>query len=270
MELRMTSQSMHTTLETFLKRFETCYVQFKHNQLNPQHLEKLIDIYGQFIRHPFYEQAYKAWQDEAVKTRLTQQLIAITAECVKAVEIVRARRLIKGQPMKSDYFDNIEYCISEEFRHCQLTKDDTLLLIGSGAYPMTLIQVAKETGASVIGIDIDEEAVQLGRQVVQRLAPSYDIQIYHGPVEQLARLQEVTHVMMSSTIPVKYQILDQLYHLTSKPLYVSMRYGDGFKSLFNYPSEAVDQRKWRCIDQHHRPNHIFDIVIYQKVGDLDG
>ena len=39
---------------------------------------------------------------------------------------------------------------------------DKLLLIGSGAYPMILIQVAKETGASVIGIDIDPQAVDLG------------------------------------------------------------------------------------------------------------
>jgi ribosomal protein L11 methylase PrmA len=31
---------------------------------------------------------------------------------------------------------------------------------------MTLIQVAKETGASVIGIDIDPQAVDLGQRVV--------------------------------------------------------------------------------------------------------
>ena len=35
---------------------------------------------------------------------------------------------------------------------------------------MTLIQVAKETGAAVIGIDIDSEAVDLGQRVVNVLA----------------------------------------------------------------------------------------------------
>ena len=85
------------------------------------------------------------------------------------------RRLLDGQASTTGYFDNIEHCIDEEFGQCSITSNDKLLLVGSGAYPMTLIQVAKETGASVIGIDIDPQAVDLGRRIVNVLAPNEDI-----------------------------------------------------------------------------------------------
>ena len=88
-------------------------------------------------------------------------------------------------------------------------KNDKLLLIGR-AYPMTLIQVAKETGA-VIGIDIDSEAVDLGQRVVNVLAPNEDIVISNQTVDQLEDIQSVTHIIFSSTISIKYDILNELY-----------------------------------------------------------
>ncbi len=58
--------------------------------------------------------------------------------------------LLQRTGVPTGYFDNIEHCIDEEFGQCSIASNDKLLLVGSGAYPMTLIQVAKETGASVI------------------------------------------------------------------------------------------------------------------------
>lgn len=89
---------------------------------------------------------------------------------------------------------------------------------------MTLIQVAKETGASVIGIDIDPQAVDLGQRVVNVLAPNEDIQISNQTVDQLPDINEVTHIIFSSTIPVKYDILAQLFELTNDHVVVAMRW----------------------------------------------
>ena len=96
---------------------------------------------------------------------------------------------------------------------------------------MTLIQVAKETGAAVIGIDIDSEAVDLGQRVVNVLAPNEDIVISNQTVDQLEDIQSVTHIIFSSTIPIKYDILNELYTLTNDEVVVAMRYGDDMKSI---------------------------------------
>ena len=62
---------------------------------------------------------------------------------------------------------------------------------------MTLIQVAKETGASVIGIDIDPQAVDLGRRIVNVLAPNEDITITDQKVSELKDIKDVTHIILA-------------------------------------------------------------------------
>ena len=59
----------------------------------------------------------------------------------------------------------------------------------------------------------------------------------------------MTHIIFSSTIPIKYDILDQLYELTNDNVVVAMRYGNGIKSLFNYPSQKTDDKHWYCVSQ---------------------
>jgi len=44
-----------------------------------------------------------------------------------------------------------------------------------------------------------------------------------------------------------------------------MRYGDGLKSLFNYPMQKVDETKWQLIEKIIHPQSVFDVILYQKV-----
>ena len=196
-------------------------------------LETLMDDY-EFILNPIYEQQFNAWRDVEEKAQLIKSLQYITAQCVKQVEVIRARRLLDGQA--SGYFDNIEHCIDEEFGQCSIASNDKLLLVR--CISMTLIQVAK-TGASVIGIDIDPQAVDLGRRIVNVLAPNEDITITDQKVSELKDIKDVTHIIFSSTIPLKYSILEELYDLTNENVVVAMRFGDGIKAIFNYPSQET-------------------------------
>lgn len=75
----------------------------------------------------------------------------------------------------------------------------------------------------------------------------------------------MTHIIFSSTIPIKYDILNELYTLTNDEVVVAMRYGDDIKALFNYPSQATDETQWRCEELQTRPKQIFDIALYRKV-----
>lgn len=43
-----------------------------------------------------------------------------------------------------------------------------------------------------------------------------------------------------------------------------MRYGDGLKSIFNYPKQETHPQQWTFVDDITRPDQIFDIALYQK------
>ncbi|XAP98015.1 D-histidine (S)-2-aminobutanoyltransferase CntL [Staphylococcus aureus] len=251
-------------LQQYLEKFEAHYERVLQDDQYIEALETLMDDYSEFILNPIYEQQFNAWRDVEKKAQLIKSLQYITAQCVKQVEVIRARRLLDGQASTTGYFDNIEHCIDEEFGQCSIASHDKLLLVGSGAYPMTLIQVAKETGASVIGIDIDPQAVDLGRRIVNVLAPNEDITITDQKVSELKDIKDVTHIIFSSTIPLKYSILEELYDLTNENVVVAMRFGDGIKAIFNYPSQETAEDKWQCVNKHMRPQQIFDIALYKK------
>ncbi|PHK50153.1 staphylopine biosynthesis enzyme CntL [Staphylococcus edaphicus] len=256
--------NINEQLEIYLKAFEQRYTEVVQNNENIHKLEELIERYSGFVLDQQYQQAYTSWLDIKEKQRMTQQLADISAKSVKLMEELRAQRLLNGEASTSQYFENIEHCINEEFGQCKVRANDKLLLVGSGAYPMTLIQVAKEIGAEVIGIDIDDTAVDLGQRVAKTLAPEANIHISNKTVAQLEDIDTVTHIIFSSTVPIKYQILDQLYALTNNQVVISMRYGNGFKALFNYPMEETNLKKWKCVHKQLRANQIFDVAIYRK------
>lgn len=214
----------HTKIENqlqyYLEQFTYLHQLVLEDSRHIVDLENLIDEYSQWILQPLAEHHYLTWNDLETKISFTKKLQEVSAKCVKQVEVIRAQRLLNGRASTSGYFENIEHCINEEFGRWQIGQNDKLLLIGSGAYPMTLIQVAKETGAAVIGIDIDSEAVDLGQRVVNVLAPNEDIVISNQTVDQLEDIQSVTHIIFSSTIPIKYDILNELYTLTNDEVVV--------------------------------------------------
>ncbi|HEC2146144.1 TPA: staphylopine biosynthesis enzyme CntL [Staphylococcus delphini] len=264
-EMYRNINEFETRLLNYQQQFEHLYNTIQQGERALNDLESLIDEYSDYILDEQPTKQYEHWRAHTSEHRpLIKSLADITARCVKLMEATRAQRLIHGQGSTTGYFDNIEHCISEEFGQFKITPNDTVLLVGSGAYPMTLVQIAQETGARVIGIDIDEEAVRYGQQVINILAPDAPIEIHQKTVSELEVIRDVTHVIFSSTVEMKYDILEELYESTDHNIVVSMRYGDGLKSIFNYPKQATHPKQWTCVADITRPDQIFDIALYQK------
>lgn len=229
-------------------------------------LETIIDDYSAFITDESNKKAWEQLEQQASSefSRLVADLRKTSAQCVAIMEKYRALKLLNGEVARTDYFKNVESCIEKEFGSFQVTSDSTVLLIGSGSFPMTPLFIAKRTGAQVVGIDVDEEAIELGRRVIARLGSGLNIRLENVFVEHLDATKGVTHIIFSSTVANKYDLLDQLHPLTNEQVVVAMRYGDGLKSLFNYPMKETDERKWRLIEMILRPGHVFDIALYEK------
>jgi hypothetical protein len=99
---------------------------------------------------------------------------------------------------------------------------------------------------------------------VNTLGAGLRIHLQKASVHELDFTKEATHIIFSSTVAMKYDILDQLHSLTNEHVVVAMRYGNGLKSLFNYPQQETDPLKWRMVDNILRPHDVFDIALYQK------
>ncbi|MCI1777721.1 SAM-dependent methyltransferase [Paenibacillus lautus] len=262
MKLTMFDQS----LADYLTKFKYFADRFDHISRHRTELERLVDDYSAFITDESNSHIWDELERQGTVglNGLVEQLRAYSARCVATLEKYRALKLIKGDTEITDYFRNIEECIEKEFGSFQVTSKSIVLLVGSGAFPMTALLIAKRTGAEVIGIDIDDEAIRLGIRVIETLGPDLKIRLENTPVEYLDYIKEVTHIIFSSTVADKYDMLERLHPLTNEEVVVAMRYGNRLKSLFNYPMKETDEDKWIIVDTGLRQNDIFDIALYKK------
>ncbi len=259
-------KTFQENLSDFLEKFKYLAAIYDHSINHCSELELLIDDYSRFIIN---ERNKEAWEQPELQgagdfNQLVGDLRKNSALCVAVMEKYRALKLLNGSTERTHYFKNIESCIEKEFGRFQLTSESKVLLIGSGSFPMTPLLIAERTGAEVVGIDIDAESIELGRKVVERLGGNLNIRLEKVAVENLEHSKELTHIIFSSTVEDKYDILDQLYTLTNDNVVVAMRYGNQLKSLFNYPMREVDGEKWRLEENILRPDQVFDIALYKK------
>ncbi|WP_416147601.1 nicotianamine synthase family protein [Salipaludibacillus sp. HK11] len=259
-------ETFHEYLTSYLEKFDELARKYDQTYNNCLVLESLIDDYSKFITsHTNREIWDLAQQESSDFNQLMLDLRKKSTHCVAIMEKYRALKLLNGNDVMSDYFKNIESCIEKEFGSFQINSESKVLLIGSGSFPMTPLLIARETGAKVVGIDIDNEAIKLGLNVVKRLGSELNIRLEQTTVEDLNFTKEATYIIFSSTVEKKYEILDQLHTLTNQKVVVAMRYGDRLKSLFNYPMKKVNEQKWELVENILRPDHVFDIALYKKV-----
>ncbi|WP_027084508.1 class I SAM-dependent methyltransferase [Cohnella panacarvi] len=257
---------LRQTLTDFLEMF-TSLAASNNSFHSCSELEKVINDYSRFILD---EKNRDDWDlldshETAEISKVATQLRSASALCVSMMEKHRAWKLFGGIEDNTDYFHNIESSIKEEFGRFQVHSNSKVLLVGSGSFPMTPLYIAKQTGAEVLGIDIDQEAIELGRKVVDKLGAGLRVRLEHAFLEQLEDIGDLTHVIFSSTVALKYELLDQLHSLTNDNVVVAMRFGNQLKSIFNYPQLETDPLKWKLVDKIVNPHQVFDIALYQKV-----
>jgi len=250
----------------FDKKFEFIINQHS-NQRKVEYIQlsELIDNYSLFITNRDNEKHWNHIKQSIEIITLIENLRNNSSICIQIIEKYRALVLGLEYEEITDYFRNIEDCIEKEFGDFQINSQSKVLMVGSGAFPLTLLMVAEQTGADVFGIDIDDEAIRLGRHVINKLGRHLSIQIDNTTVEELTVIKQISHIIFSSTVSNKYDILEQLYDLTNEDVIIAMRYGNELKSIFNYPMQKVDETKWYIVEEIIHPQSVFDVILYQKV-----
>ena len=256
-------------LHYFEKRFQL-FIDQNNDHLLVEYSELcgVIDNYSSFIINLDNKKLWDNLDLTSEIASLVESLRHNASVCVQIMEKYRTQLLTREKEESTDYFRNIEDCIEKEFGDFQITSQSKVLLVGSGPFPITLLRIAERTGADVFGIDIEEEAIQLGKHVVNILGSHLSIEIEKKTVGELTVIKQISHIIFSSTVSSKYDILDQLYDVTNKDVLIAMRYGNGLKSLFNYPMQRVDESKWHIIDEVMHPQRVYDVILYQKSNEI--
>ncbi|WNS46865.1 nicotianamine synthase family protein [Paenibacillus sp. MMS20-IR301] len=231
-------------------------------------LTELIDSYTGFIMNPSNIPLWEELEQPGSRRghELAAELREVSARCVSIMEKNRAIKVLGGVEEAAAYFANVESCIEQEFGSFHLSSDSKVVMIGSGAFPITPMLIGRQKNVEVLGLDIDKEAVELSNNVLKKLGSTLPIRLVTGEIHDFKlEIKAATHIIFSSTVALKYELLDRLHALTSKGVVVSMRYGNQLKSLFNYPMQPVDESKWRIAEQLSCPGQVFDVALYCKV-----
>ncbi|GBF75853.1 SAM-dependent methyltransferase [Paenibacillus sp. 598K] len=262
----MTTMNIHSPLLSYLERFRQASASASHDPAREDMLQRLLDGFADFVTRAEHRHAWQALEPGQLAQLQPSilELREVSARCVAELEKIRARKLLQGGDAKRDYFANIEASIEEEFGRFARSPISEVVLVGSGAFPMTPLLIARRTGARVVGIDIDGESVELGRQIIARLGPELPIRLEHTTLDRLESIGEASHIIFSSTVAVKYELLDGLHSVAHPDAVVIMRFGDGLKSAFNYPMEQTDASKWQLVETTARPEHVFDVALYRR------
>ncbi|MGK0698403.1 hypothetical protein ACR3I8_01890 [Priestia flexa] len=128
----------------FSGKFNYWASQYDSTAQHCEELEKLINEYTAFIIDESNREKWFLLQVEDINEELLTELQQISARCVAIMEKYRALQLLGGQSNITDYFKNIESCIEEEFGNFQVKPTSKVLLVGSGAFPMTPLLIAKK------------------------------------------------------------------------------------------------------------------------------
>ncbi|QUL58251.1 SAM-dependent methyltransferase [Paenibacillus tritici] len=257
-----------STLYEFAAKFRKMADEFDGTTGRSLELTDIIDEYTCFIMNPRNQEIWEEKVgplDSREVMRLTAELREVSAKCVSIMEKYRALHFLNGSEERTEYFANIESGIEREFGSFEVGSDSRVVMVGAGAFPMTPMLISRRTNAEVLGIDIDEEAVILSNKVLSKLGHHLPVRLLTGSVIQYEpELKQATHIIFSSTVAEKYNLLDLMYPLTGQQVVVAMRYGDRIKSLFNYPMKAVDETKWKLAEQIQCPDQVFDVALYRK------
>ncbi|MBF0707743.1 hypothetical protein IQ283_14190 [Alkalihalobacillus hwajinpoensis] len=242
-------------LARYAQEFDGCYDLLK---------SKLDDLCA-FINRKENIVKWNQWSELEEVQELSQQLreTSVNALCdVEKYQSIRAQQV--GLPV-GQYVSSLAQSVRDEYHNFGIHSESNVLFIGSGAFPTTALTIAKETGANVICLDIDHEAIELSREVARASGLEKQIAFLHGDITAQHEFETITHVFIASLVKDKLEVIDVLKEKVWEGTKVIVRFGNGLKSIFNYPIDEIITGNWlqRTVP-HEKSDSIYETLVLEK------
>ncbi|WP_391572243.1 class I SAM-dependent methyltransferase [Cohnella sp.] len=168
-----------------------------------------------------------------------------SARALGALEKMRARQICAHGRSVDLYSSLLSASVREEREGLRLRRGDRVMFIGSGAFPASAFAIA-ETASEVLCVDIDEEAIRHGTELARYLGMKASFRFLRSHLDDTEFVSAATHVFIASLVPEKRDILRELRSYVRPDCRIVVRYGNGLKSLFNYPLDTGALTEWRA------------------------
>lgn len=240
--------------------FPSCFVLLKNK----------LDVLCEFINNDENVQKWHSWSqiDEVQEHSRNLRETAVQALC--ELEKYQSRLIHKHEHPISHYIDQLSNSVRSELESLQVHQHSKVLFIGSGAFPLSALTIAQETGAEVLGMDIEKEAVQLAEQAVAMSDFGNKIAFTHQKLNELAFTKEATHIIVASLVENKLEILEELKLLANSRAKIMMRYGNGLKSLFNYSWPLGTELPEWTQNRVSTSSQLYDTIILERAMQMKG
>ncbi|MEA3281710.1 MAG: nicotianamine synthase family protein [Euryarchaeota archaeon] len=155
------------------------------------------------------------------------------------LEIEQANSVLKSEdPWKTltdfTYLPNYIQLARTESRGAGLKPGDTVLFLGSGPLPLTLIVLCHQHGLNGIGIEQNPERVELSRRTLEKLGLSSQIRIIRGNQQTLPLAETPELIMIAAQAEPKKEIFDHLAGVLPAGAKISYRiYEKGLRRMLD-------------------------------------
>lgn len=243
-------------LSKFAKECDECY----------ELLKVKLDSLHHFMTDPINLHRWQEWGEDKDILSLSEKLREASVHALCEIEKYQSVRTCKHQLNASEYITTLSQTVKHELDELHINENSKVLFIGSGAFPISALTIASEKNAEVHCIDIDEEAVEMGRKVSEITGLQENVRFYKAIRNDVHFAKKSTHVLIASLVRNKREVLDELKDLLQPHTKVILRYGNGLKSIFNYPLEMNPTKDWE-LQSVKRTDGIYDTMVLEKVNE---
>lgn len=150
---------------------------------------------------------------------------------------------------------------ANEIKLAGITKDDKALFIGSGSFPITAIEYARQTGCRVDCVEILPDRVEISREIVEQLGLSRQIHIYSHSGQSFSP-EGYSTILVGLLAQPKQDIIDNLEQGSSQDVKILARTTLGLRQ-FMYPTAqfSVDRFTIRDIHQAKRDQAVSTMLL---------
>ncbi|GKU78816.1 hypothetical protein L3i20_v232130 [Paenibacillus sp. L3-i20] len=230
-------------------------------------LQLKLDELCRFMTSEQNEEQWQLWGHHKEIKQQSNQLRHTSTQALCEMEKYQSISTLEKKMDKSDYLTILSSAVKDELNNFRIGASSKVLFVGSGAFPTTALTIAKETSADVLCLDIDREAVDLGRRVAEVFGLQAKVLFSENSLKEQSFLKDATHVIIASLVGNKYEVLEELKKNLNVEAKIMLRYGNGLKSVFNYPLEIDLSEDWDMTPVPHGKS-IYDTMIIQSKSRL--
>lgn len=240
-------------LSAYIKESKYCY----------ELLTNKLDDLSKFVVSEENGAQWKRWGEDAEIRKYSAELREASSKAIGMIEKYQSSCTVNDQADISTYMSALCESVKKELESFGINKGSKIVFIGSGAFPISALTIAKQTGAEIMCLDIDVEAVEMGKNIAELTGLESSVSFTNQAVSELSFIKRATHVIIASLVKNKLEVLEDLKPVLPEEAKVIIRYGNGLKSMFNYPLDQDLSNEWNYSNVEQK-DHFYDTVVLKK------